>query len=170
MTRDVLVNTTTTYRGLMLCRSKIFSREGVWAGLIRRFLDWMIGFIDTLHTVIGTTGNYSATADIHTLQFTVTHALGFSVFTSRILATDLSQSHCYFKSPMKSSFHSLIPFLLLFCNCQFRRLNSIQSLCSYPGRLASRNSTLHFLLLFYTAEHSFITTLHGPWRKHSLCC
>jgi hypothetical protein len=27
---------------------------------------------------------------------------------------------------MNSSFHSLIPFLLLFCNCQFRRLNSIQ--------------------------------------------
>jgi hypothetical protein len=32
---------------------------------------------------------YSAIADLHTLQFTVTHALGFSVFTSRILATDL---------------------------------------------------------------------------------
>jgi hypothetical protein len=27
-------------------------------------------------------------------QFTVAHALGFFVFTSRILATDLSQSHC----------------------------------------------------------------------------
>jgi hypothetical protein len=32
---------------------------------------------------------YIATAGLHTLQFTVTHALGFSVFTSRILATDL---------------------------------------------------------------------------------
>jgi hypothetical protein len=31
---------------------------------------------------------YSAIADLHTLQFTVTHALEFSVFTSRILATD----------------------------------------------------------------------------------
>jgi hypothetical protein len=27
--------------------------------------------------------------DLHTLQFTVTHALGYSLFTSRILATDL---------------------------------------------------------------------------------
>jgi hypothetical protein len=27
---------------------------------------------------------------------------------------------------MKSSFHSLIPFLPLFCNCQFRRLDSTQ--------------------------------------------
>jgi hypothetical protein len=49
----------------------------------------MIGFIDTLYTVLGTTGNYSAIADLHTLQFTVAHTLGFSVFTSRNLATNL---------------------------------------------------------------------------------
>jgi hypothetical protein len=47
------------------------------------------GCTDTLFTQLGTTGNYSTIADIHTLQFTVTHALGFSVFTIRILATDL---------------------------------------------------------------------------------
>jgi hypothetical protein len=38
-----------------------------------------------------TTRNYkkcSSIADLHTLQFTVTHTLRFSVFTSRILATD----------------------------------------------------------------------------------
>jgi hypothetical protein len=49
----------------------------------------MIEFIDTLFTQPGTTGNYSAIADLHTSRFTVTHALGFSVFTSRVLATDL---------------------------------------------------------------------------------
>jgi hypothetical protein len=32
---------------------------------------------------------YSAIADLHTLQFTAAHALRFSVFTSRILATGL---------------------------------------------------------------------------------
>jgi hypothetical protein len=32
---------------------------------------------------------YSAIAILHTFQFTVAHALGFSAFTSRILATDL---------------------------------------------------------------------------------
>jgi hypothetical protein len=49
----------------------------------------MIGFIDTLFTQLENAGNYSAIAIQHTFQFTVTHALGFSVFTSRILATDL---------------------------------------------------------------------------------
>jgi hypothetical protein len=33
---------------------------------------------------------------------------------------------------------------------------------SYPGRLASRNSSL-----FFSTEIFFITTLHGPRRKHS---
>jgi hypothetical protein len=55
----------------------------------RRVWGWIIGFIDTLYTPLGTTGNYSAIADLHTLQFTFTNALEFSVFTSRILATDL---------------------------------------------------------------------------------
>jgi hypothetical protein len=32
---------------------------------------------------------YSAIADLQTFQFTVAHALGFSVSTSRLLATDL---------------------------------------------------------------------------------
>jgi hypothetical protein len=107
--------------------------------------DW----IDTLYRVLGTTGRYGAIADLHTSKFTVTHALGFSVFTSRILATDLSQSHCHFKSHVKSSSHSLIPFLLLICNCQFRRLDSIQFLCSQAHiladwRLETRLSTLDY--------------------------
>jgi hypothetical protein len=121
----------------------------------------MIGCIDALPTKLGTTGNYSAIADLHTLQFTVTHALGFSVFTSHILTTDLLQSQCNFKSHMKSSFHSLIPFLPLFCNCQ---LNSIPRLPRpYPGRLVSWHST-QFLL----TELFFIITLHWACSKHSL--
>jgi hypothetical protein len=73
----------------------------------------MIGY-----TILGTTDNYNAIADLHTSQFTVTHALGFSVFTSGIQATGLSQSQCHFKSHMKYSFHSRIPFLPLFSSCQ----------------------------------------------------
>jgi hypothetical protein len=50
----------------------------------------MIGFI-ALYTFIqlGTTCTTSAIAILHSLQFTVPHALRFSVFTSRILTTDL---------------------------------------------------------------------------------
>jgi hypothetical protein len=51
------------------------------------------GFISTLVT---TSLNhiyyrqYRAIADLHNLQLTVAQALGFSVFTSRLLATDLN--------------------------------------------------------------------------------
>jgi hypothetical protein len=44
-----------------------------------------------IHTVRNYT-QYSDIADIHTLQFTVTHALGSLASTSRIVATDLSVS------------------------------------------------------------------------------
>jgi hypothetical protein len=54
--------------------------------------EFWIGFIDTLYTVLGTTGSYSTVADLHTSQFTVTHTLGFSVFTSHLLAMDFSVS------------------------------------------------------------------------------
>jgi hypothetical protein len=48
-----------------------------------------IGFIDRLYTPLATTRNYSATANIHTLQFTTAHAMAFPayVFNSRFLVT-----------------------------------------------------------------------------------
>jgi hypothetical protein len=66
----------------------IFSRVLGYVNF-RRDFDWVIGFIALLHS----TRNYklySAIADLHTLQFTITHILGFSVFTIRILATDFN--------------------------------------------------------------------------------
>jgi hypothetical protein len=34
----------------------------------------------TLYTALGTTDSWSAIADLHTSQFSVAHALGFSVY------------------------------------------------------------------------------------------
>jgi hypothetical protein len=106
---------------------------------------------------------YSVIADLHTLPFTVKHALGFSVFISRILATDLYQSHYHFKSHMKSSSHSLSSFFPLFCKLPIpkTRLNSIPllpSLC--PGRLASRNTTP-----LYSTPARFGTLPYKPFAR-----
>jgi hypothetical protein len=68
---------------------------------------------------------------------------------------------------MKSSCHSLIPLLPLFCNCQLQRLDSIQFLCSrahIPAgwRLEIRLFTSDYCsILLCAAERFFITTLHG---------
>jgi hypothetical protein len=106
----------------------IVTRRSAW--LIRRLfgLDLLTSYTHTTREY----GQYSAVAILHT----VPHALGSSDFTGRILATDLWWSHSNFKSHMKSSFHSLIPFLRLFCICQFRRLDSIHLLCSQARILA----------------------------------
>jgi hypothetical protein len=50
----------------------------------------MIGFISTLVTILLITLKYSCIADLHTFQFTVGHALRFSVSTSRLLAMVLN--------------------------------------------------------------------------------
>jgi hypothetical protein len=103
----------------------------------------MIGFVAPYtFTQFGTTCNYSAIAILYSFQLTVAHALGFSVLTSRILATDLSQSHCNLKSHVKSSCHSLIPSLPFLLN-QLRlpspELDPILDYCSVlhctPSRL-----------------------------------
>jgi hypothetical protein len=50
----------------------------------------MIGFIGTSVTISLNYNQYRAIADLHTFQLKVAHALGFSVSTSRLLATDLN--------------------------------------------------------------------------------
>jgi hypothetical protein len=73
---------------------------------------------------------------------------------------------------MKSSFQSLTPFLSLFCNWQFWRLDSIQFLCSQAHILEGwrLEAEPYALIPFYAAEHVFITTLHGSRRKTQPIC
>jgi hypothetical protein len=57
----------------------------------RRGLNWMSVFINTLYNQL--VQAIQLIADLYNLQFTVTHALGFSVLTSRGIL-ELQQPHC----------------------------------------------------------------------------
>jgi hypothetical protein len=122
----------------------------------------MIVFIDTLFTQLGTTDNYSAISDLHALQFTVKHALVFSVFTSRTLTTDFNivvipVSH------MKFTSHSLISFFPFFCNCQLNSTPLLPS--SYPGRDGKPLAMMHhirLLLVPVTADSVHIYLVQPP--------
>jgi hypothetical protein len=88
---------------------------------------------------------YSAIASLHTLQFTVTHVLAFTVFTSRILATDLSQSislqithEVFFSQP--NFFLAII-------------VDSVQFFCSQAGVSKLDPSLPTPLHLFYYFSH-----------------
>jgi hypothetical protein len=158
---------------------------------VRNYKGFWTGFIDTYtFTQFRTAGNFSAIAILHTFQLTVVHALGFSVFTSRVLATDLSQSHCHFNSHMTSSWHSLIPLFpfpansedsaqfpsdycslfLQLLNSQFNFSNLIlatNTLSLYSlGSDPIENTVFSCRILCYLA--TCCSTVH---REHSsLCC
>jgi hypothetical protein len=144
----------------------------VWRGDYRRGFGLVNRFIAILYTVRGATVD-TALSLLYTHYSSPLHTHCDSKSSLAVSWQRIYQSHCNYKSHIKSSFHSLIPLLPLFCNCQFRRLDSIQIPLlpsSYSGRLASGNSTLHFRILFCTAQHFFITILHVPRIKHSLYC
>jgi hypothetical protein len=64
---------------------------------------------------------------------------------------------------MKSSFHSLIHFLPLFCSCHFRRLDSIQFLISRQAVVPKLYSSLPATLIRLVASKSESELLYD-WR------
>jgi hypothetical protein len=63
------------------CRGYAGRNDGFWFELL--------DLLALGYTLFQLHSNYSALADLHIFQFTVAHPLGFSVTTSRLLATDL---------------------------------------------------------------------------------
>jgi hypothetical protein len=116
---------------------------------------------------------YSSIDDVHNLQLILKYALGFSVFTNRILVTDLSQSHCKFKSNIKSSLHGLIPFLSFLLN--HPRLPSPEFdpililATSDPRYAASMRSDRKYRFL-YCCEGVFRTPLHSNGSYSIAAC
>jgi hypothetical protein len=103
----------------------------------------MIGFIGTSVTSSRNYTYYSAIADLHNLHFAVTHALGFSVLTSRLLATDLD-------TQTSTSIHYEVFLLFL-----------LQSLWNLGTQLKT-------LLASSVILEPLIILRHGPHRKHVL--
>jgi hypothetical protein len=127
----------------------------------------MTGFIDTLCTVLGTTGN-TAHSLIYTLYSSPLHT-HYGSQPSLVVSWQRTYNSLSLQITHGVFFSQPNSFLTIILKLPIpkTRLNSIPR--SHSGRLASRNSTLPSTrLLFYTAEYFLITTLHGPSRKHSL--
>jgi hypothetical protein len=83
------------------CHVTLFSLAGISYKMGFGSDDWIYCAL-YIHTICDYK-QYRAIAILHTFQFTVAHTLGLWAFTSPILVTGLTQSHCNFKSYMKSS-------------------------------------------------------------------
>jgi hypothetical protein len=83
----------------------------------------LLDLLHLIHSQLRTTGN-SAITDLHTLQFTVTNALAFSVFSSRILATDFLKVSLSLQITHKVSFSQPNSFLAIILQLPKTPLNS----------------------------------------------
>jgi hypothetical protein len=116
----------------------------------------MTGFIDpSLYHLSHNYNQYSAIADLHIFQFTVAHALTFSVFTSRILATDLNT-----ETITSNHYEVFLPFLVQsFLNAdppeldQIIHFSSFLTLYSSVLQIDAARTTYKTLLLLRGADH-----------------
>jgi hypothetical protein len=121
---------------------RILSRVGCaqrkWRVLVR-----MIGFNSTLVTTSLNYSQYSDIADLHTLHFTVARTLGFSVSTSRLLATDLNTetitSNHYKVFLSSTNFPGYHPSRTQNCHLKLKTVSQSQSHIATDGQSVSKS-------------------------------
>jgi hypothetical protein len=107
----------------------------------------VIGFIGTSVTISLNYNQYSVIADLHTFQFTVAHALGFSVSTSRLLATDLNNGYVFTVSTLSVSWQRILTherslqITMKSSSTQFSSANSLSQIRCMTGISRSEFST-----------------------------
>jgi hypothetical protein len=149
----------------------------------RWVLDWVIGFIETLHTPLRTIGNYSAIAVPTLVQVTVTHTSILSLLRFPLLVSWqwFHKSHCHIRSHMKSSLHSLIPFLPFLLDHLWLPTPELHSILILPTwdcrNIASgcthRNTSYSLVACWFTAaemcsRHSCVAV--SVTQTHRECC
>jgi hypothetical protein len=113
----------------------------------------MIGFTGTSVTISLNYNQYSATVILHTFQFTTAHALGFSISTSRLLATDLNK-----ETITSNNFEAFLQFLLQSpWTADFPELDPILQFYHEP---ISSLSSLDFVLI--CTQLMYLSCKHTP--------
>jgi hypothetical protein len=136
------------YTGKMLSRVVLF--RDLYDGFQIRWLD--------LLTLIHSQSSrlQAITALSLFLQLTVTHVLGFSVFTSHILVTELSQSHCHCSTHVFFSQIKFFLVILLQLPTQFN--TSAPNLISWHAGVPKFDSSLFSFCLSHSQSQSHIAT------------
>jgi hypothetical protein len=137
----------------------------------------MIGFIGTSFTISLNYNQYSAIADLHTFQFNVPHALWLSVFTSRLLATDLNievfltfifQSPLNLGTQLKILLYSKLHYTALCTNLSYNK----SSLCMF--RTDNTENISHVIpgqRVHWRADYGLATSYNiRPLRHIFHCC
>jgi hypothetical protein len=111
---QILTNNNVTCMGV-----RAWLLDGCWIGWLNLLTPY------TLHLELQAIHRY-----FHTLKFTVTQECPQSLHSSLVVSWQRIHNSLTlnFKSNMKSSFHSLIPFLPLFCQLPAPELNSLLQL------------------------------------------